>query len=108
MGKESWIQVLEFQRKGSNNIWPQNLPKCHTVVLTDEQCVCGRICMRSGPAIQVTVLKGKVDTALFFRHKALKNLKPYFQKRWPKNVYTNFFTIMPISQGRQCKDISQG
>ena len=40
----------------------------------------------NGPEIQVAVLKGKGVTALFYRDKALKNLKPYFQHRWPKNL----------------------
>ena len=37
-------------------------------------------------AIQVAKLKGKGDTALFYRDKALKKLKLYFQKRWWMNV----------------------
>ena len=31
-----------------------------------------------GPAIQVAVLKGEGDIALFFTDKELKKLKPYF------------------------------
>ena len=32
------------------------------------------------------MLKGKGDTALFFMDKALKELKPYFQKQYPNNI----------------------
>ena len=32
------------------------------------------------------MLKGKGDTALFFMDKALEELKPYFQKRYPNNI----------------------
>ena len=45
MGKESWIQLLEFHRTDSNKIWATKSTK--DLVLTDEQCACGRLCMPS-------------------------------------------------------------
>ena len=87
-GDETWVHFFEPKRKCSNRVWATKhakrpvIAKRTATVKKVLYCIFFSI---HGPAIQVSVPKGRSVTAKFYKNVVFKKLNKYFRARRPKH-----------------------
>ena len=105
-GDETWVHMLESQRRADNKQWKRKDKKSPCIVkrtISSKKMLYAIFFNSSGPVVQVPCPSGHTVTGRFYKNSVLKKVKEFYNKKQPSKGWSGVHLLHDNASSHKCE-----